>query len=76
MLAFSDRDMGYKVSFFYNGINFPYIITEVYIQMLASADIEGGGGMSFMVAPNIIFHDILHNLLQCFIPKGFLNLFL
>ena len=45
MLAFFDRDReGVQSQLFINGINFSYIITEVYVQILASADIEGGGG--------------------------------
>ena len=44
MLAFFDRDReGVQSQLFINGINFSYIITEVYVQILASADIEGGG---------------------------------
>ena len=45
MLAFFDRDReGVQSQLFINGINFSYIITEIYVQILASADIEGGGG--------------------------------
>ena len=44
MLAFFDRDReGVQSQLFINGINFSYIITEIYVQILASADIEGGG---------------------------------
>ena len=40
MLAFFDRDReGVQSQLFINGINFSYIITEVYVQILASADI-------------------------------------
>lgn len=59
MLAFFDRDReGVQSQLFINGINFSYIITEVYVQILASADIEGGGAVSFMAAPNTIFDEI------------------
>ena len=58
MLAFFDRDReGVQSQLFINGINFSYIITEVYVQILASADIEGGC-VSFMAAPNTIFDEI------------------
>ena len=58
MLAFFDRDReGVQSQLFINGINFSYIITEVYVQILASADIEGGA-VSFMAAPNTIFDEI------------------
>ena len=44
MLAFFDRDReGVQSQLFINGINFSYIITEIYVQILASANIEGGG---------------------------------
>ena len=44
MLPFFDRDReGVQSQLFINGINFSYIITEIYVQILASADIEGGG---------------------------------
>ena len=44
MLAFFDRDReGVQSQLFINGIIFSYIITEIYVQILASADIEGGG---------------------------------
>ena len=44
MLAFFDRDRdGVQSQLFINGINFSYIITEIYVQTLASADIEEGG---------------------------------
>ena len=59
MLAFFDRDReGVQSQLFINGINFSYIITEVYVQILASADIEGGRQVSFMEAPNTIFDEI------------------
>ena len=44
MLAFFDRDReGVQSQLFINGINFSYIITEIYVQILASADIGKGG---------------------------------
>ena len=44
MLPFFDRDReGVQSQLFINGINFSYIITEIYVQILASADIEVGG---------------------------------
>ena len=59
MLAFFDRDReGVQSQLFIKGINFSYIITEVYVQILASADIEGRGRVSFMAAPNTIFDEI------------------